>query len=80
MTETNTQIAVQDIPEWMKNYMATADPNYTGILDEAMRQYRARSGQLTDAQLAALTPAQLQVAGRTPLQNHDMAPHPDRHP
>jgi len=68
MTETNTQIAVQDIPEWMKNYMATADPNYTGILDEAMRQYEARSGQLTDAQLAALTPAQLQVAGRTPLQ------------
>ena len=68
MTETNTQVAVQDIPEWMKNYMSTSDPNYTGILDEAMRQYEARSGQLTDAQLAALTPAQLQVAGRTPLQ------------
>ena len=52
----------------MKQFLTTADPNYTGILDEAMRQYQARSGQLTDAQLAALTPAQREVAARTTLQ------------
>jgi len=68
MAEGSTQTSIQDIPDWMKNYMSTADSNYTGILDEAMRQYRARSGQLTDQQLADLQMPNRQVAGRTPLQ------------
>lgn len=68
MAEVTTTTNVQDIPTWMKNFQTSEDPNYTGILDEAMRQYAARSGQLTDQQLADLQMPNRQVAGRTPLQ------------
>ena len=41
MAEQYTNTQVTDIPEYMKKFQTTSDPNYTGILDEAMRQYRS---------------------------------------
>ena len=67
-TNTTTQTQIQDIPDWMKNYMSSSDPNYTGILDEAMRQYQQRAGSMTDDQLAAAGMPMRSVAARTPLQ------------
>ena len=68
MAEEYTNTQVTDIPEYMKKFQTTSDPNYTGILDEAMRQYRSRTGNLTDQQLADLQMPMRTVAGRTPLQ------------
>ena len=67
-TQTSTSTQIQDIPDWMKNYMSGSDPNYTGILDEAMRQYQQRAGAMTDDQLAAAGMPMRSVAARTPLQ------------
>jgi len=41
MAEEYTNTQVVDIPEYMKKFQTTSDPNYTGILDESMRQYRS---------------------------------------
>ena len=68
-TQTSQQTQITDIPEWMKKYMSTSDKNYSGILDEAMRGYRARSGSMTDEQLRNLKMPTRSVAGRTALQD-----------
>jgi len=68
-TQTSTNTVFQDIPEYMKNYMTGDDTGeYTGILEEAMRQYQARAGAMTDEQLAAAGMPMRSVASRTPLQ------------
>ena len=68
-TQTSQNTQITDIPEWMKKYMSSSDKNYSGILDEAMRGYRARSGSMTDEQLRNLKMPTRSVAGRTALQN-----------
>jgi len=68
-TQTSQNTQITDIPEWMKKYMSSSDKNYSGILDEAMRSYRARSGSMTDEQLRNLKMPTRSVAGRTALQN-----------
>jgi len=71
MAEEYTNTQVTDIPEYMKKFQTTSDPNYTGILDEAMRQYRSRTGNLTDQQLADLQMPMRTVAGRTRSSNKE---------
>lgn len=71
--QVSTNTSIQDIPAWMKNFMSTADPNQAGILDEAMRQYQARSGNLSDQQLADLQMPNREIAARTPLQTQATA-------
>jgi len=68
-TQTSTSTQIQDIPEFMKNYMVgDGTGEYSGILEEAMRQYQARAGAMTDVQLAEAGMPMRSVAGRTPLQ------------
>ena len=68
-TNTSTSTQIQDIPEFMKNYMVgDGTGEYSGILEEAMRQYQARAGAMSDQQIADAQMPMRTVAGRTPLQ------------